>query len=172
MNIVLIGMRGSGKTTVGRLLSEKTGFKFVECDKLLEQSAGETIPEFVAKDGWPKFRDLESKIINDVSENDNTIISTGGGVVEKQENINNLKRNGLLIWLHAEVEILYARIRKNRNRPLLTSAKFMRGDLKAVFKKRKTLYAESADQIIDVSNKGIAQIADEIIIYLKKEGKL
>lgn len=166
-------MRGSGKTTVGKLLAKKTGFKFVECDKLLEKSAGEKIPAFVAKNGWIKFRDLESNIIKEViSKADNTIISTGGGVVERSENINHLKKNGFMILLHAEVDILFKRICKSRNRPLLTGAKSVKEDLRNALNRRKMLYEKSADLIIDVANKEVDKIADEIIMYLKNREKL
>ena len=172
MNIILIGMRGSGKTTVGKLLSQKIGYMFAESDGLIEASVRENIQKYVEKHGWPEFRELESKIISKIVKSDKTVISTGGGVVKRQKNIDNLKRNGILILLSAKVKTLYSRIGATRSRPLLTNAKSIKDDLNEVFKKRKSLYEKVADYIIDVNNKNIQQVVDEIIFYLKKEKHL
>lgn len=160
-------MRGSGKTTVGMLLAKKINFRFAQCDEILEKKAEATISEFVAKFGWPKFRILESEIISKICQKDNTVISTGGGVVEKQGNIDHLKKNGIIIYFKADVDTLYARIANSKNRPLLTGAKSMLIDLKNVLNKREPLYNKNANLIINVSSKKIEEIIDIIISYLK-----
>ena len=87
MNIVLIGMRGSGKTAVGKILSQRLGREMVELDELVAQKAGQSIPKIVAHQGWEQFRDIEEEVTAEVSQRDNIIIATGGGVVTREPNI-------------------------------------------------------------------------------------
>ena len=106
MNIVLIGMRGSGKTTVGKILARKLGRELIEMDELIIQRAGLSITEIVARYGWSKFRDVEEEIVSDVAGLNNIVNATGGGVVTKEKNIVQLKKNGVLVWLKASVDTL------------------------------------------------------------------
>ncbi len=122
MNIVLIGMRGSGKTTVGKILARKLGRELVEMDELITQKAGLAIPEIVEKYGWSKFRDIEEEITSEVAGRDNIVNATGGGVVTREKNIAKLKKNGVLVWLKASVDTLVKRIGEDSERPLLVRA--------------------------------------------------
>lgn len=168
MNLVLIGMRGSGKTTVAELLSKKLNRKFMETDKLLVKKAKITIPEIVSKYGWDHFRDLESEIIKDVCSHDKAVISTGGGVVVRQENINVLKKNSRIIYLSAKTETLWKRIGSDPNRPSL-SGKQGKDDLQTVLNQRKKLYLKTADYVLRTDGKSVLQITLEVLEYLKKE---
>lgn len=163
MNIVLIGMMGSGKTTVGRLLAKNLNKHLLEIDEMIEDKIREKIAGYVVKNGWEKFRDCEKYILLKAANSENSIISCGGGVVEKPENIVNLKGKGFLIYLSASIETLYKRIGKDKSRPLLTKTGSMKADLANIFKKRKNLYEKSADLVIGVDNKTVLQITDEII---------
>ena len=96
MNIVLIGMRGSGKTAIGKLLAKRLGKQFIEMDELIVQRLGQSIPEIVNRYGWEKFRDTEEEITREVAGLDNVINATGGGVVTREENIRELKKKGKL----------------------------------------------------------------------------
>lgn len=173
MNIILIGMRGSGKTAVGKFLSKKTGFELVECDNLLEKSAGATIPEYIAQNGWAKFRDLESKIIADVSKRDNTILSTGGGVVENEINIAKFKSNNndVIIWLKCSIDKIIERIGNDKSRPFLLNLTNFADDLRNVYKTRKKLYKKYAD-ITVLSEENVQTITKNIIGKLKRKNLL
>lgn len=161
MNIVLIGMRGSGKTAVGKILSQRLGHEMVELDELVAQKAGIRIPEIVARQGWEKFRDIEEAVTAEVSQRDNIIIATGGGVVTREPNIANLKQNGLLVWLTAGIDSLLQRIGDDKNRPLL-KAKTRREDLEIALTERQPLYQKAADITIDTENRTPEAVAETV----------
>jgi len=98
-NIVLIGLMGSGKTTIGKKIAEKLKMKFIDTDELIVQKAQKAINLIFAEDGELFFRDLESEVIEEISKQENIVISTGGGAVLREENLNNLKKNGVLFYL-------------------------------------------------------------------------
>lgn len=166
MNIILIGMRGSGKTTVGNLLAKKLKRNFIETDQLIERKTGLTIRRIVETFGWKTFRNYESEIIKEVSTLKDVIIATGGGVVEQQNNVRELKKKGVIIWLEAEVKNLRGRIGEDKERPLLTKAKSMVEDLKRILIKRERLYKRAANYIINTDNRTPSQIVAEIIKHL------
>jgi len=161
MNIVLIGMRGSGKTAVGRILAQKLGREFIEMDKLIVQKAGLSIAEIVAQHGWERFRDLEAEVTAEVAEWDNIINATGGGVVVREQNIINLKQNGLLVWLTANIDSLSKRIGEDDSRPLLVG-KNQREDIELTLAERQPLYRKAADITIDTEDKTPEAVAELI----------
>ncbi len=167
MNIVLIGMRGSGKTTVGRILARKLGRELVEMDELISRKAGLSIPEIVAKHGWSKFRDIEKEVTSEVAGQDNIINASGGGVVSREKNIAKLKENGLLVWLKSSVDTLLERIGEDNNRPLL-AGRTQRGDMEMTLNEREPLYRKAADLVIETENKTPEEVAEGIIKSLKK----
>ncbi|MDO8577148.1 MAG: 3-phosphoshikimate 1-carboxyvinyltransferase [Candidatus Daviesbacteria bacterium] len=166
-NIVLIGMRGSGKTTVAKLLSQKLNKPYVELDQLIVKRVGLTIPEIVEKYGWDFFRDKESEAVQDTSLNNGKIISTGGGVVTRPQNVDALKKNGLFIFLNASLETLIKRVGNNSNRPALTNRKTLSEEIEEILKQRNQLYRESADEIIDTNHLNPVEVTDKIITRLK-----
>ena len=170
MNVVLIGLRGSGKTKVGKILAKQLGKRFIEMDKLIVKKAKMSIPKIVEKFGWDKFRDLEEQVATEVSKLKNVVNATGGGVILRKRNISNLKKNSIVIWLQARIDTLLKRIGDDPNRPSLTGNKNRRTDMQITFKERKSLYQKAADFIIDTENKGISQVAEEIIKLLKRKG--
>jgi shikimate dehydrogenase len=159
MNIVLIGMRGSGKTAVGKILAQKLGRELVEMDELISQKAGLSIPEIAEKHGWEKFRDLEEELTEEVAGRDNIINATGGGVVVREQNISRLKQNGILVWLTASVDTLVQRIGKDESRPLL-KGKSQREDMEITLAERTPLYQKAADITIDTEGKTPEAIAE------------
>lgn len=167
MNIVLIGMRGSGKTTVAKILATKLQKKYVETDELIVQRMGMSIPEIVARHDWDYFRDIESQIIHEVSNEDNCIISTGGGVVERLENIKALKKKGKLFWLQVSVDALLTRIGDDPNRPSITGKTSRREDMEVTLKNRQHLYEDASDVIINTEQKQPDEIAEEIITNIE-----
>lgn len=169
MNIVLIGMRGSGKTTIGKILAKKLGKKFIEMDELIVKKAKMTTPEIVEKFGWDKFRDLEEQVATNVSKLKNIVNATGGGVILRERNIKNLKKNGIVFWLQVDVDTLLKRIGDDPNRPSLTENKDRRTDMEITLKERRHLYKKAANFTVDTENKSVYQVVEEIIKFLKKK---
>ena len=172
MNIVLIGMRGSGKTTVGKILARKLGRRLTEMDRLITQRAGLSIPEIVGRYGWAKFRDVEEEITGEVATLDNVINATGGGIVTIEKNVEKLKKNGILVWLKAGVDSLLKRVGEDTIRPLLVSGRTQREDIEITLNQRKLLYQKAADLVIDTEDKTPEEVAEVIINLLAIRGEL
>jgi shikimate kinase len=143
-NIVLIGMRGSGKSKLGSKLAYQLNMDYLDIDKEVERTARMSIPEIVEQEGWEKFRELESKVARQMAFLDDHIISTGGGIILNEENMLNLKANGLVIYLKTDPEILEERI-KDSDRPDLGA------DLAEIYEQRKELYENYSDIVFDVT---------------------
>ncbi|MDA3792560.1 MAG: shikimate kinase [Elusimicrobia bacterium] len=161
MNIVLTGMMGSGKSTVGRELAGRLDFHYIDTDKMIEKQVGKSINDIFEKVGEISFRKLEKEAARCVSVLDNFIISTGGGVVKYKENLKELKENSALIYLYAPPEILYERLKKKKDRPLLKVPDPLK-KLKNILKDRKSAY-NKADITIDTAGKKPSAVAKEII---------
>lgn len=159
-NIVLIGYRGTGKTEVGKKLSELLSMRYLSIDDEIVKKVKKSINEYVKSYGWKFFRDVESDIIKglDVSE---TIIDCGGGVVEDINNIKNLKKDNIVILLKARPETIIERI-KYSDRPSLTERSTI-DEVKDMLKKRYPLYSKAADIFIDTDDKEIDTVAKEIL---------
>lgn len=170
-NIVLIGMRGSGKTTIAKLLSRRLERESIDIDKLIRQKLNLTVPEIVSKYGWEFFRKKESEITREISALNNIIISTGGGVILNPLNIKSLKENGVVVYLSAAPEILFERIGIDKNRPALLDKKNPLEELKEIFKQRKNLYESAADYKIDTDGLNLKQITEKIISIIFPENK-
>ena len=138
-NIVLTGMPGSGKSTVGKLL-ELEGFSFVDTDEEIEKRCGCSICDLIKEKGEPYFRDLETEVIREVSSNSCRIISTGGGAILREENVRCLKRNGRLYFLNAEL----SRLQATNSRPLSDTVE----KLKRLYMERMPVYQKSADMVV------------------------
>ncbi|MBI1919382.1 shikimate kinase [Candidatus Microgenomates bacterium] len=171
MNIVLIGMRGAGKSTVGRILARRLKKKFLEMDNLIIKKAGMTVPRMVQKYGWEYFRDLESGVCKKVAKLDNRVVSTGGGVVIRQENVKMLKKNGLIFLLVASLDRLLKRIGEDESRPSLTGTNSRREDMRRVLAQRRKLYIEAADEVIDTNKLTTKEVAEVIDLVLKQPRK-
>ena len=167
-NIVLIGMRGGGKTTVARLLSKELKKEFVDVDDLIEEREGMKISETVLKRGWEYFRDRESEVVEEVAKRKDIIISTGGGVIQRPENIAALKENGLLIFLNTPAEILADRIDHDPGRPHLTEATSTKEEVEIILAERKKLYEAAADEIIQDVGMSLEEKFAEVLKRLEK----
>jgi shikimate kinase len=171
MNIVLIGLRGSGKTAVGKILAQKLGREFIEMDELIVRKAGMSIPEIVEKFGWEKFREIEEEITSQVARRDNIVNASGGGVVTREKNIAKLKENGALVWLTASVDTLIRRVGEDSQRPPLVSGRTQQEDMEITLEERKPLYQKAAELVVDTENKRPEEVAEAIINLLKtREG--
>jgi len=172
MNIVLIGYRGTGKSVVGSLLAERLGMEYVGMDAAIVRRAGMSIPEIVEKHGWPHFRDLESAEARELAGRDMLVIDTGGGVIERPENIQALQRNACIIWLKASVITIVARIQEGTERPALTSGKTFTEEVAEVLERRTPLYESAAHYQIDTDHLTPEQITDRIIEISKSCNKI
>lgn len=162
-NIVLIGMRGSGKTTIAKLLAERLGWQVIELDAEIEKKTGMSIKEMVAQHGWDYFRDRESEVVKEAATLENVVISTGGGVVLRPENVTALKQNGICIYLKAPAEVLIQRIGGEASQlPRLTESVSMAEEMKKVLEVREPLYAAAAEKIVDVAHLGPDAVARTI----------
>jgi len=171
MNIVLIGFRGTGKSTVGRLLAKRLERDFIDSDKYIESSTGKTIKIIFEDDGEEGFRKIEAGAIAELSKVDNRVISAGGGAVIKEENINNLKDNGFLVLLEATPEIIHSRIAQDekttQQRPSLTDKKPL-DEIKHLIEQREHSYKNAADYIINTSYISCEDVVSEIITRVNK----
>jgi shikimate kinase len=154
MNIVLIGYRGCGKTTLGRQLAADLGRRFVDTDVRIVERAGKTIAAIFAEAGEAGFRDLESAVIAEVAGGDDQVIAAGGGAVLRPENVRLFRRGGKIVWLRATPEALYQRISADAataaNRPNLTAAGGLE-EVRTLLARRSPLYEAAADATLDVT---------------------
>lgn len=164
-NIILIGYRCTGKTSAGKRLSERLGLPFLDTDDLIVERAGMPINEIVEKGGWDLFRKKEKEVIRKLSPITKTIMATGGGAFENQENRKTLKENGLFVWLTADVKTIMERMLVDQNtksrRPSL-SLNDLETETTLILKKRAPAYRDLADLTVDTSRKNINAIVDEI----------
>ena len=130
MNVILTGFMGVGKTAIGKKLSEKLNMQYVDTDIMIKQDTGITIPKIFKKFGEEYFRELETKAVKCVGMLDNFVISTGGGVVLREENMKELEKNGVVVCLLASVEVILKRTSKTKNRPLLSGHEDAKKELK------------------------------------------
>ena len=155
-NIILVGMPGSGKSSVGRTLAEHTGKRFTDADLLIQELAGKPIPEIFSQDGEEQFRQLETRALEILGKESNTVIATGGGCVTRQRNYEPLHQNGKILWLQRDINKL-----PTVGRPLSQS-----GKLSHMYEDRKPMYESFADCIID--NNG--SITNAVKLICKEAG--
>ncbi len=160
-NIVLTGFMGTGKTEVGRILARRLGYTFLDADSIIEQEQNMSITEIFQRFGEAHFRDIESDVIKRLSEKDRVVISTGGGAVLREENMENLRRKGVIICLTASPETILKRTSNDSSRPLLQ----VEDPLKRI---RELLefrmpYYEKADIMVDTEGKNPVEVVEEIM---------
>jgi shikimate kinase len=162
MNLVLIGYRGTGKSTVATLLAERLGMEVVSLDQEIVRHAGRPIPEIVAAHGWPHFREIEAAITKREAARDNIIIDAGGGVILRDDNVANLRRNGTLFWLRASVPVIVKRIEGGTERPSLTAGKSFTEEVEDVLRDRTPKYSAAAHHTVDTDGRTAAAVADDV----------
>ncbi len=159
-NIVLIGMPACGKSTIGYWLSKKNDYPFFDADKYLEERENRFISDIFSNEGEGYFRELEAKYLKELSEKEGIIISTGGGAVKNNENIDTLKQNGIVIFLNRGIMDISRE--NHENRPLLQDI----NNIQKLYDERINLYRKYADIIIS-NNDDMDVIVDRIIMALK-----
>jgi len=167
--IILTGMMGAGKSSVGTVLAKKLKLGLIDLDALIENTEKRTISDIFRLYGEQHFRDLECKTICSLETGKRLVISTGGGIVESKKTLNKLRELGRIYYLEAPYDVLFERIKHDTKRPLLQT-KDPKKTLKEILDKRRPRY-ECADFKINTVNKTLKQITDEIVeIYEKING--
>lgn len=170
MNIVLIGYRGSGKSTVGRRLAARLKLKFVDIDDLIEARQGVAISDIVKSHGWGHFRKLERSAIEEISNEDHLVIAPGGGAVLDTDNVEALRNNGFIIWLKAGKQTLLRRLNQDPGtggrRPTLTG-KGTSEELKEVMSLREPIYERVSEIQIDTSMIDVETVVERVLTVLK-----
>lgn len=163
-NIVLIGFMGSGKTTVGRELHQRLGYPLVDMDHIIEQRQGRSVSDIFTYDGEPAFREMETSLLREllVSPLPRQIISTGGGVVVRPENMQVLRRLGYVVWLHASPAVILERTAKSRTRPLLQGEN-PAAQVATLLFSREELYRKAAHLKVDSEGFDCAELATGIL---------
>lgn len=166
MNVVLIGYRGTGKSSVGKILAAQLGRTLLSTDAEVVKLAGQTIPAMVEQHGWEYFRDLESKVCQELADQNGLIIDTGGGAILRLQNVEVLKQTGKLFWLTASVETIAKRIGSDTQRPSLTGTKSFLDEIQDVLQDRLPKYQAAGDYVIETDGRSLSQVADEILARL------
>ena len=163
-------MRGGGKSTIAKHLSEKLGKRLADLDEMIEREEGMNITEIIEKFGWEYFRDREAVIVRKAARLKDTVISTGGGVIGRPENIAALKQRGILIFLSSSAKTLTERILNDGGRPRLTEAATTLEEVESVLAERKKLYETVADEIIDDTELPLDEKVGEVMRRLQIRG--
>jgi len=166
MNIVLIGFMGVGKTAVGQKLAQQLNLSYLDTDDLIEKTEGSSINEIFVKKGEPYFRQLETEVLKTLQDYDKFVISTGGGIVLREENVRILKEIGPLILLWAEPMVVYERVKAESHRPLL-NVPDPQEEIHKILAVRKPLYQRAADFTVDTSSLKVEEAVKEIMQWLK-----
>ncbi|PYL44691.1 MAG: shikimate kinase [Verrucomicrobia bacterium] len=169
-SIVLIGMMGAGKSSVGRCLQLRTKLALVDIDDIVASHFGTSIPEIFSKYGEQVFREIETQALREMAPAKQTIIATGGGIVVRKENMHLLKQLGIVVWLDCNEETLFERAWRSGNRPLLR-AENPREAFARMLQARLPLYAKIAQIRVDTSMLTDEEVAVAIVSKLRKLGR-
>lgn len=172
-NVILVGMMGSGKTTMGRVLAKQLDKEFVDSDEEIQHRTGVTIPHIFDVEGEQGFRQRESSVIADLLRRENLILATGGGAVLMDQNRAAMRENGIVIYLKASVHDLWQRTRHDRNRPLLQTDD-PHAKLAELFQQRDALYQQVADIVIQSGKLSVYTLMLQVVSDIeefKKTGK-
>lgn len=169
MTIALVGMPGSGKSTVGRHLSRQIGWRFADSDAEIERELGESIRSYFEKSGEDSFRTLETSVLANLLERPSLVLATGGGAVLREANRKLLSERANVVYLRATPEDLARRLRYDTQRPLLQGGDPLR-KLRDLFQVRDPLYREVADFTIDTGRTSVPTLVNLLIMQLEVAG--
>ena len=170
-NVILVGMMGAGKTTVGRLLARRLKRAFYDSDEEIERRCGVRIPVIFDIEGEAGFRTREAQAIAELCAIDGVVLATGGGAVLAEENRRRMAAHGTVVYLHARPGYLWQRVRHDRNRPLL-AAPDPQKKLEELYAVRDPLYREVADIVVDTGRQSVQTLAKELLARLEPPCKL
>lgn len=169
--IACVGLPGSGKSTVGRQLARRLGVKFVDSDHVIEQRIGCSIREFFEREGEAPFRDLEERVLDELTQSHVGVLSTGGGSVLRPANRQVLHQRATTVYLHSPPEEVFKRLRHDQNRPLLQVADPL-GRLRELYQARDALYREAAHFVIETGRPTVSSLVNMILMQLEMAGLL
>ena len=169
--IALIGLPGSGKSTVGRQLARRLQFPFFDSDHVIEQQLGCSIREYFEREGEERFREVEESVIDQLTQNQKAVLATGGGVVLRPANRQHLRDRGQVVYLNSSPDELFRRLRHDVKRPLLQVADPL-GRLRDLHALRDPLYRETAHFIIETGRPSVATLVNMIVMQLELAGVL
>lgn len=165
-SIVMVGLMGAGKSTIGRRLAQRLGLPFVDADTAIEEAAGMTIPEIFATYGEAHFRDGERRVVARLLQDEPRVLATGGGAFVNEQTRELVAQHGLSIWLKADLDVLMKRVRRRSNRPLL-HADDPEGVMRKLMTERYPIYAE-ADVTVETSNAPHQAVVEETLCALER----
>lgn len=163
--VVMVGMMGAGKTAVGRALALRLGVPFLDSDAEIESAANMTVPEIFERDGEPFFRRKETQVISRLLDEERGILSTGGGAFLAEKNRANITARGVSVWLNADLDLLWQRVRHKDTRPLLRTPD-PRATLGEIYDARVPLYALADVAVVSLPNLSIEEMVDRVIATL------
>lgn len=169
-NIFLIGFMGTGKSTVAAYLSQNYGMDIIEVDQLIEEREEMSIADIFSRYGESYFRDAETRVLLEIQDKDNTIVSCGGGVVLRQENVTAMKQSGQIVLLTADPQTILERVKDDDARPLLQGNKNV-AYISELIEKRREKYEQAADIVVHTDDKVVSQICMEILKQIKMAGE-
>ncbi|RMH59298.1 MAG: shikimate kinase [Candidatus Hydrogenedentota bacterium] len=170
-NIVLIGYRGTGKTTIARILAGRLHRSVISTDDEIVHRAGKSIPEIVEAQGWDSFRDLEEAVVEEVTRRQDVIVDCGGGVILREANRRRIRERGLVVWLVLPPSLIAERIGEDPNRPTLTGRGTLE-EIEDVLAEREPLYRETAHLVVSTENAAPQESAEEILQRVKARSSL
>lgn len=160
MNIILTGLRGTGKTSLGRLLARQLRRPFFDTDSLIEEQVGEPIQQYVTRQGWDAFREVEHRVIREIALQRDAVISTGGGALTYARNASVLRPTGVIVLLAADPALLARRLHRSYTRPPLTGKTSLEAEMSALWRQREPLYRSVCDVVFRVDAETIDERAD------------
>lgn len=166
-NIFLVGFMGTGKSTIARRMKQKYHMEIIEMDERIEKREGMRIPELFQTYGEEYFRNLETELLSEIQEEENLVVSCGGGAVLREKNVRKMKACGVVVLLTASPQTILKRVRNNNRRPLLEGKKTIQ-DIRELMEARRESYESAADIRICVDNKNSEDICVEIINRAKE----
>lgn len=169
MSVSLIGLPGSGKSTVGRQLARRLQLPFYDSDRVIEERIGCSIKDFFAREGEDRFRDVEESVIDDLTQRSNAVISTGGGAVLRPSNRQHLRSRGQVVYLKSAPEELARRLKHDTHRPLLQVQDPL-SRLRDLYAVRDPLYRETAHFTIETGRPSVATLIHMIVMQLELAG--
>jgi shikimate kinase len=165
-NVILIGFMGTGKTEVGKILANELGFGYLDTDSLIEAQQGRTINNIFDNLGEAAFRDMETALLGKLGNEKHKVISTGGGIILRSENVVKLKKLGAIVLLWAEADAIYKRLEGNTDRPLLQVTD-PKAKIQEILGVRTPVYKKAADFQVDTTKISPQEVCDNILVFLK-----